>query len=53
LVVGLVSARGDHDRLAVRLGDELRRSNVGNPDLEGAQPLATQAFAVLAYSVPS
>jgi hypothetical protein len=53
LVVGLASTRGDHDRLPVRLGDELGRSNVRNPDLEGAQPLAAQAFAMLAYSVPS
>ena len=41
----------DRDRLAMRLGDELGRSNVWNPDLEGAQTLTAQAFAVLAYSV--
>jgi hypothetical protein len=35
----------------VRLGDELGRSNIWNPDLERAQPLAAQAFTVLAHAV--
>jgi hypothetical protein len=51
LIVCLSFARRDGDRLVVRLGDELGGSNVWNPDLEWAQPLAAQAFAVLAYSI--
>jgi hypothetical protein len=51
LVVCLAFVRRDCDRLAVCLGDEPGGSNIWNPDLERAQPLAAQAFAVLAYSI--
>jgi hypothetical protein len=48
LVVGFMSARRQGERLLVRLLGELWGSDVGNPDLDGPEPLFAESLSVCA-----
>ncbi|MEA2212980.1 MAG: hypothetical protein QOF83_2928 [Solirubrobacteraceae bacterium] len=51
LVLSLTVACGDGDGLSMGLGDELGGSDIRNPNLHRAQPLAAETFPMLAHAI--
>src|SRR2546429_2017461 len=51
LIVLLIRAVGDRERLPVGLGGKALRANVGNPDLDGTKARGAQCLAVLLHTL--
>src|SRR5439155_15920470 len=51
LIVLLIRAVGDRERLPVGLGGKALRANVGNPDLDGTKARGAQRLAVLLHTL--